>query len=293
MTRLAYLMFETPQPQTVARFYSEQLGLVERALPSVHDGRRTDAVRRMVGPQRELLFVEGSGCGLLEAGFAVPASGWAVAVERLRPLYAEAVTSPMFDAPALAVRDPDGNRLVFGPRTAEAVDVRTRSAARAATARTAAATALPGRLQHVGLGSAEIGPMDAFYGDTLGFAVSDRVYGDDGALRSTFVRSDPEHHTVAVFGNGQPGFDHFSLEAPDWDAIRDWADHFARFGTTTCWGPGRHGVGNNLFVFVLDPDRRMIEISAELQRVAPDAAPGRWAFDHRAYNLWGPAPLRV
>jgi len=40
------------------------------------------------------------------------------------------------------------------------------------------------------------------------------------------------------------------------------------------WGPGRHGPGNNLFVFVHDPEGNWIEISAELEQVTPDRPVG-------------------
>ena len=35
----------------------------------------------------------------------------------------------------------------------------------------------------------------------------------------------------------------------------------------TAWGPGRHGPGNNLFVFYTYPDGDWIEISGELETI--------------------------
>jgi hypothetical protein len=33
------------------------------------------------------------------------------------------------------------------------------------------------------------------------------------------------------------------------------------------WGPGRHGPGSNLYIFIADPDGNWIEVSAELEVV--------------------------
>tara|TARA_S200000501_G_C20423051_1_gene568842 strand:- start:399 stop:593 length:195 start_codon:yes stop_codon:yes gene_type:complete len=57
------------------------------------------------------------------------------------------------------------------------------------------------------------------------------------------------------------------------------------------WGPGRHGPGNNLFVFVEDPDGNWIEISAELE-VIHDRPSKDWPQEERTLNLWGKAILR-
>ena len=58
------------------------------------------------------------------------------------------------------------------------------------------------------------------------------------------------------------------------------------------WGPGRHGPGNNLFLFVHDPDGNWVELSAELEVVAPDRPTGTWPHEERTLNSWGSAPLR-
>jgi len=88
------------------------------------------------------------------------------------------------------------------------------------------------------------------------------------------------------------GSDHFALEVPRWDDVRDWADHFAALDIGIWWGPGRHGAGNNLFFMIKDLDGNNIEISADLERL-PKGAPGRrWAAGGKALNLWRPAWIR-
>ena len=85
--------------------------------------------------------------------------------------------------------------------------------------------------------------------------------------------------------------DHHSYEAGDWGYIRDWCDHFASHDIQLDWGPGRHGPGNNLFVFITDPDGNWIEVSAELE-VIYDRGVVDWPQHPRTLNKWGRAIMR-
>ena len=131
-----------------------------------------------------------------------------------------------------------------------------------------------------------------FYIDVVGFTLSDRVLDDEGGLRTAFVRCGHEHHNLAVFLAPENRIDHHCLEAGDWDLIRDWSDHFADERIPLRWGPGRHGPGNNLFVFVHDLDGNWVEISAELEQVTPDRPVGNWPHEERTLNSWGIGLLR-
>lgn len=58
-------------------------------------------------------------------------------------------------------------------------------------------------------------------------------------------------------------------------------------------GPGRHGISNAFFLYVLDPDGHRIEIyCSDYQTVDPDHEPIRWDLkDPQRQTLWGaPAP---
>jgi catechol 2,3-dioxygenase len=152
--------------------------------------------------------------------------------------------------------------------------------------------ALPARMQHFVCASTQTGVMLEFYRDALGFIESDRVLDTDGDLSSAFVRSDTEHHSFAVFRAPQPGPDHHAYEVPNWNAIRDWADHCGDLEIPLWWGPGRHGVGNNLFFMIEDPDGYKIEFSAELELMTAEQAYREWPHGPRALNLWGNAWMR-
>ena len=57
------------------------------------------------------------------------------------------------------------------------------------------------------------------------------------------------------------------------------------------WGPGRHGPGNNLFIFIEDLDKNWLEFSAELE-IIHDRKVNEWPQSEKTLNLWGKGILR-
>ncbi|MGH7090606.1 MAG: VOC family protein [Stellaceae bacterium] len=268
--RLHHLQLGSPEPQRLARFYADVLGMTAEE----QDGRflcRTRGRRHYFapGPAKTLQFAAYA----LEGQAAL--DGLAARLARHGVAHEPSPTE-LFEANALAVRDPDGNRLVFGLARSDQ----------------GASPRMPARLQHLVLGSPDAARMVAFYSEVLGYRVSDRVVDDGGTLRTCFLRSDDEHHSFAVFQTELSRLDHHCYETPDWNAIRDWGDLLAAKRIPVTWGPGRHGPGNNLFLFFHDPDGNWLEVSAELEVVTPDRAIGLWPHAERTLNIWGQAPLR-
>jgi catechol 2,3-dioxygenase-like lactoylglutathione lyase family enzyme len=142
------------------------------------------------------------------------------------------------------------------------------------------------------LASTDAERMTRFYTDVVGFRLSDRVLDDQRGLRTSFMRTDREHHSLAVFKADTCRLDHHCYETTNWNLLRDWADHFSEAGLPLQWGPGRHGPGNNLFIFVHDPDDNWHEISAELEIVDEKRSVGIWPQAERTLNLWGKGHLR-
>ena len=85
----------------------------------------------------------------------------------------------------------------------------------------------------------------------------------------------------------------FRSEAPDWDKLKNWADHMGRQRTTIVWGVGRHGPGNDVFFMVRDPDENLAEISSEIEVCKSDRPVGIWRHEERTLNLWGKAIMRT
>jgi catechol 2,3-dioxygenase-like lactoylglutathione lyase family enzyme len=141
------------------------------------------------------------------------------------------------------------------------------------------------------VGSTDAAGLAGFY-RTVGFQISDRVSDETGTLRACFLRSDSEHHSFAVFQTPRNRLDHHCYELKDWNGIRDWGDRLAVRRIPVKWGPGRHGPGNNLFLFFHDPDGNWVEVSAELEMVGEDRPAGQWPHEERTLNSWGTAFLR-
>lgn len=266
---LHHLQLQSPDPEKLAAFYGDAMDMSVEKLP---DGRW-----HCFGLQRHMLFTKGQAKGFDFAAFGCrDAEGLAELRERARSegLNPADMASPLF-TDAFSVRDPDGNGVVFGlarDGTDEGQGVR-------------------GPLQHVTLATFDVGAIENFYAGKLGFLVSDRVVNEQGGIATCFMRSNHEHHTLACFLSSRKGLDHHSYEAGEWDTIRDWADRFAARDIRLMWGPGRHGPGNNLFIFIEDPDGNWIEVSAELE-VIRDRPVKHWPHGERTLNLWGNAILR-
>ena len=156
---------------------------------------------------------------------------------------------------------------------------------------TASLNGIHAPLQHLTFASEDVESFQNFYENKLGFQVTDRVVKNNGELATCFTTSNHEHHTIACFKSSKKGMDHHSYEAGDWNHIKGWCDHFASNNIKLVWGPGRHGPGNNLFVFIEDIDGNWIEISAELETVHGRPAKN-WPQEERTLNLWGNAIMR-
>jgi catechol-2,3-dioxygenase len=156
---------------------------------------------------------------------------------------------------------------------------------------TASLNGIHAPLQHLTFASEDVVSFQNFYENKLGFQVTDRVVKNNGELATCFTTSNHEHHTIACFKSSKKGMDHHSYEAGDWNHIKGWCDHFASNNIKLMWGPGRHGPGNNLFVFIEDIDGNWIEISAELETVHGRPVKN-WPQEERTLNLWGNAIMR-
>lgn len=272
--RLFEVGLETPQVAQLAEFYGEALGYA-------FEDSATDTLG--VASDRRLRLIDGTAKQMAYAAYAV---GGEDELDALHQRLTSAdvavglVDHAGFASGALAFCDPDGNKYVVGLPVVQppiaANDVADRTA----------------RIQHIVFASRDAARLLAFFTDVMGFRLSDTVLDDQGSLRTAFVRCSEEHHSLAVFQASEDRLDHHCYEAGNWDLIRDWADHFASRRIPLKWGPGRHGPGNNLFLFIHDPDGNWVEISAELERVEHDRPAGEWPHEERTLNTWGTGLLR-
>jgi catechol 2,3-dioxygenase-like lactoylglutathione lyase family enzyme len=228
-------------------------------------------------PGRELRFLNGEGGQLYRVSLRFESPERFEAYRQA--LVAQGIETVDGVDDAFSVRDPEG-RLV-------------RFLAPGASPDTECAQGEPSaRLQHFAVRTPGLDALLDFYVNTLHFMLSDRVLNEEGVVTAAFLRTDEEHHVMAIFRAPMVRFDHFSCETQDWNQLRDWADHMAAVGVDLAWGIGRHGPGNDTFFMVRDADGNMGEISSDLERCAPGRPQGVWKHRPQTLNRWGVALMR-
>lgn len=145
------------------------------------------------------------------------------------------------------------------------------------------------RLEHVNLRATDPRGFHDLITGLLGMKLSDRTTQYE---RAWYRAADGFHHTLAA-GPGD-GLHHYAFDANGFTDLAGVADALVAKGRSLLWGLGRHGPGNNLFSYYLDPDGCVVEVSFGLERIDNDALyrPGNWAFDSASNVLdrWGSKP---
>jgi catechol 2,3-dioxygenase-like lactoylglutathione lyase family enzyme len=159
---------------------------------------------------------------------------------------------------------------------------------------------VPHKLGHVAFHVTDAKAVTKFYCDVLGFRVSDWM-GDF----FSFLRCGPDHHTINLMETGSNRHFHTAFELRDWSHLQTACDFLSLNGFKTLWGPGRHGIGHNLFAYHRSPNGLITELFAELDQMKDESLgyfeprpwhrdnpqrPKTWAKDPSASNLWGPMP---
>jgi catechol 2,3-dioxygenase-like lactoylglutathione lyase family enzyme len=158
---------------------------------------------------------------------------------------------------------------------------------------------VPHKLGHVAFHCADVKKVTSFYCDVLGFRVSDWM----GEFFS-FLRCGPDHHTINLMETGTNRHFHTAFEVRDWAHLQTACDYLSLNGYKLLWGPGRHGIGHNLFAYHRAPNGLITELFAELDRMNEELGyfeprpwhrdrpqkPKTWAKDPSASNLWGILP---
>ena len=158
---------------------------------------------------------------------------------------------------------------------------------------------VPHKIGHVAFHCADVKLVTKFYLDVLGFRESDWM-GDF----FSFLRCGVDHHTINLMGTGKDRHFHTAFELRDWGHMQTACDFLSLNGYKLLWGPGRHGIGHNLFAYHRAPNGLITELFAELDRMNEDLGyfeprpwhrdrpqrPKVWAKDPNASNYWGILP---
>ncbi len=153
----------------------------------------------------------------------------------------------------------------------------------------------PLRIDHFNMFSSDVDASVAFYTD-IGFRTTEYTEDEDsGKIWAAWMHRKGGVHDVAFTNGLGPRLHHTAFWVPTPMNIIDLLDLMATTGYVSNIerGPGRHGISNAFFLYVLDPDGHRIEIyCSDYQTVDPDLEPIRWALDDpQRQTLWGaPAP---
>jgi catechol-2,3-dioxygenase len=213
------------------------------------------------------------------------------------------VVSPEDFAPIAAHAVAQGGELVSAVRPNEAPDGGTVMTVRApqggllrfvhGDAMHAAKTSAgdrPERLAHVNLNSVDADATAAFYEKALGFRLTDRT----GLM--AFVRCNSDHHSVVIADAKVNGLNHIAFLMPNLETVMRGSGRMIDAGFPIAWGVGRHGPGDNVFAYFVDPDGFVIEYTAEVLQVDDSyrfRGPSEWVWPPGRTDQWGIAPPKA
>ncbi len=148
----------------------------------------------------------------------------------------------------------------------------------------------PVRLAHVNLNSVDVDRSAAFYERALGFRLTDR------SRAMAFVRCNSDHHAVVIADAKVNGLNHVAFLMGSLDAVMRGSGRMIDAGFPIAWGVGRHGPGDNVFAYFLDPVGFVIEYTAEVLQVDDSyvlRGPDHWVWPPGRTDQWGIAPPKA
>ena len=119
----------------------------------------------------------------------------------------------------------------------------------------------PSKISHVVLNSANADEQMPFFIDVLGFRRSDSTH------MMEFLRCCSDHHSIAIVRGSGPSLNHVAYEVPNIDGLMRGTGRVKRNGFDIEWGVGRHGPGNNVFSYFIEPDGFVAEYTTELDQI--------------------------
>jgi catechol-2,3-dioxygenase len=148
----------------------------------------------------------------------------------------------------------------------------------------------PFRLAHVNLNSTDVDAEAAFYEKALGFRLTDR------SKMMAFLRCNSDHHAVVLAEAKANGLNHIAFLLPDWESVMRASGRMIDAGYPIAWGVGRHGPGDNVFAYFIDPVGFVIEYTAEVLQVDDTyrvRGPDEWLWPPGRTDHWGIAPPKA
>jgi catechol 2,3-dioxygenase len=147
----------------------------------------------------------------------------------------------------------------------------------------------PDRLAHVNLNCTDVDATARFFERGLGFKLADR------SKLMAFERCNGDHHAVVLAEAPLNGLNHVAFNMPTWESVMRGAGRMIDAGFPIAWGPGRHGPGDNIFAYFVDPFGIVVEYTAEVEVVGENhvpRGPEHWVWPPGRTDQWGIAPSK-
>jgi len=183
-------------------------------------------------------------------------------------------TAPVSDpagGTGLLLRDPDGRLIQVVHGDARRADAHERKDQ-------------PIRLAHAVLNSHDVDATQAWFERALGFRLADRT------RIMAFLNCNADHHSIALGITDNDALNHIAFLMPDLESVMRGGGRMKDAGFPIQWGPGRHGPGNNLFNYFIDPFGIVIEYTAEVEQVDESykaRGPEDWKWPPGRVDQWG------
>ncbi|RMD93880.1 MAG: 3,4-dihydroxyphenylacetate 2,3-dioxygenase [Alphaproteobacteria bacterium] len=154
--------------------------------------------------------------------------------------------------------------------------------------------ARPLRLDRIALRHPDVEEAMAFYA-AIGFAPAEIVREEPAARLRAVLADLPGAPAVLTLLQGSgPGLHHLAYRVSDPAHVIDFLDLLSSTGHASMieHGPGRHGLSNAFYLYILDADRHRTGLCCGDSRAAQaEGAPIEWAGqDPRWQRLWGAPP---
>ncbi|MEO8908328.1 MAG: VOC family protein [Microbacteriaceae bacterium] len=285
INRLSHVALKTPDVERLRSYYTDVIGL------SSYDDADGNVYLASGGLGPALELKPASAAGVDHVAFELTAAREGELLAKLAGQHVEVKTKTDAEPGILRVHD-------IADVEGNLVQLCIIDEARDASALSSVGI-VPQKIGHVATRTQSAEAVVGFYESALDFRWSDWM-GDFFA----FMRCNADHHTVNFVNASSPGqLHHFAFELKDSSQVVLACDSLAKQNIPLIWGPGRHGIGHNLFTYHADPDGNVVELFCDLDRIVSEdlgyfeprpwhtdhpQRPKHWIPDPASANIWGP-----
>lgn len=236
-----------------AKYYEDIWGLTRVA-------RHGDTLylRARGGEHHIMALHERPQAALMSLKFAAPDKQAVDALHAQATAFGAAVVAAPADMPAeagggygFALETPEGHKITISSDVARHGDI-------------GEDRSTPVKLTHVVLNTTRPDDQMAFFSDLLGFRLSDT----NG--RMNFLRCSKDHHAIATAEGSGPGLNHMAFEMDSFDSLMRGCGRLKANDVNLEWGVGRHGPGDNIFAYFVEPNGFVTEYAAEVEQIEED-----------------------